>query len=271
MDFSNYTIISDLDGTIFERDALYPGNVESIKRFIAGGGRFTIATGRNHTSLIKNVPDLVEMINTPAILCNGTYVYDFLSNELLGETRLTPEQAKLLLSFSETYFPNVPYRISVFKGIRCPRVDGLAVELAFYGADAEVSPASTWPIDDWYKAVFRGKREVLDEVRKVFEEKCSGNGIAIFRTGAVCLEMQNELADKGKGLELVRTKLPNRGGTVIACGDSENDISMLKAADVAICPADAMDMVKEVSDHVLCHAKQGLMVDILKLIEEGKI
>ena len=99
MDFSNYTIVSDLDGTIFARDALYPENVEPLKRFIAGGGRFTIATGRNHSSLIKNVPDLVELINAPAILCNGAYFYDFQSNELLGEMRLTPEQAKLILNF----------------------------------------------------------------------------------------------------------------------------------------------------------------------------
>jgi hypothetical protein len=40
---------------------------------------------------------------------------------------------------------------------------------------------------------------------------------------------------------------------------------------VAICPANALDEVKAVSDHVLCHAKQGLMIDVLKLIEEGKI
>ena len=270
MDFSNYTIISDLDGTIFSHGALISQNAEPIKRFTAGGGHFTIATGRNHTTLIKNAPDLVELINTPALLCNGTYFYDFKKNERLGERCLTPEQAKLILSFSEKYFPNVPYRVSVFKGIRCPRVEGLAVELAFYGADAEVSPSSTWPLDDWYKAVFRGKRELLAEVRKVFEEKCGGNGISVFGVGEG-LEMQNELSDKGRGLEWVRTKLPDQGGTVIACGDCENDIGMLKAADVAICPANALGEVKGVCDHVLCQFKQGLINDVLKLIEEGKI
>ena len=273
MDFSNYTIISDLDGTIFSHGALIPQNAEPIKRFTAGGGHFTIATGRNHTTLIKNAPDLVELINAPALLCNGTYFYDFKKNERLGERCLTPEQAKLILSFSEKYFPNVPYRLSLFDGIRCQKIEGyVANDVAYYGVESsEVSPVSTWPLDDWYKVVFREEPEVLAEVRRVFEEKCSGNGISVFKTARLCLEMQNELSDKGKGVDWVRTQLPNGGGKVIACGDFENDIGMLKAADVAICPENASDEVKRICDHVLCPAKDGLINDILKLIEEGKI
>ena len=273
MDFSNYTIIADLDGTIFVNGALVPQNVEPIKRFIAGGGRFTIATGRNHSSLINNAPDLVELVNAPALLCNGAYFYDFKKNELLGERCLTPEQAKLILSFSEKYFPNVPYRVSVFDGIRCQKIEGYIVnDVKFYGGDAtKVSPSNTWPLDDWYKVVFCDESDVLAEVREVFEEKCSGNGISTCKTGGENLEMQNELSDKGRGLEWVRTHLPNQGGTVIACGNYENDIVMLKAADVAICPANSLEKVKDASDHVLCHAKEGLINDVLKLIEEGKI
>ena len=273
MDFSNYTIISDLDGTIFARGALIPQNAEPIKRFTAGGGHFTIATGRNHSSLINNAPDLVELINAPALLCNGTYFYDFKKNERLGERCLTPEQAKLILTFSEKYFPNVPYRLSLFKGIRCQKVEGyVANDVAFYGPDStEVSPSSTWPLDDWYKVVFREEPEVLVKVREAFEENFSGNGISVFKTSRLCLEMQNELSDKGKGLEWMRNQLPNRGGTVIACGDFENDIGMLKAADVAICPANASDEVKRISDHILCPHHEGLIIDVLKLIEEGKI
>lgn len=273
MDFSNYTIISDLDGTIFYHSTLVPQNVAPIKRFTQGGGHFTIATGRNHTALINNAPDLVELVNAPALLCNGTYFYDFKKNERLGERCLTPEQAKLLLSFSETYCPDVPYRLSLFKGIRCQKVEGyVADDVAFYGADAaEVSPASTWPLDDWYKVVFREEPEVLAKVRADFEENMKGNGISAFATARHCLEMQSELSDKGKGLEWVRDQLPNRGGTVIACGDFENDIGLLKAADVAICPENAVDAVKSVCDHVLGHCENGLMIEVLKLIEEGKI
>jgi hydroxymethylpyrimidine pyrophosphatase-like HAD family hydrolase len=59
--------------------------------------------------------------------------------------------------------------------------------------------------------------------------------------------------------------------TLIACGDYENDIPMLKAADIAICPANAMDEVKKICDFVLCDCDEGLIADIIEHIEAGKI
>jgi hydroxymethylpyrimidine pyrophosphatase-like HAD family hydrolase len=59
--------------------------------------------------------------------------------------------------------------------------------------------------------------------------------------------------------------------TVIACGDFENDTEMLKAADVAVAPENALDSVKEVADLVLCHCQEGLIADVIERIERGEI
>ena len=273
MDLSKYTIVTDLDSTLLYKGALPPQNAQAIETFTRCGGRFTIATGRNHLSVQNAVPDVVRLLNAPAILCNGTYFYDFEKGERMGEVRLTPEQAKELLSFAKTYFPYVPFRVSVFDGFRCERVEGsLKHDVTEDGAAAvEVSPADTWPLDDWYKLVFRDEPEVLEPVRALFEEKMVSSGIAIFKTARHFLETQSEQCNKAKGIEWLRDRLPHRGGTVIACGDFENDIDMLKAADVAICPENAQDEVKRISHHVLCHCSEGLMAEVLKRIEEGKI
>jgi hypothetical protein len=46
-DFSKYIIATDLDGTFFNDHSQFVSrNVEAIKRFCAGGGLFTLATGR---------------------------------------------------------------------------------------------------------------------------------------------------------------------------------------------------------------------------------
>lgn len=273
MDFSRYTIVTDLDSTLLYKGVLPPQNAQAIETFTKSGGRFTIATGRNHLSVQNAVPDVVRLLNAPAILCNGTYFYDFEKGERMGEVRLTPEQAKGLLCFAKTYFPNVPFRISVFDGFRCEGAVGyLKDDIKTYGESAvDISPADTWPLDDWYKLVFRHDPEVLEPVRALFEEKMANSGIAIFKTARHFLETQSERCNKAKGIEWLRDRLPNRGGTVIACGDFENDIDMLKAADVAICPENAVDAVKCVSHHVLCHCSEGLFVEVLKRIEEGKI
>ena len=46
---------------------------------------------------------------------------------------------------------------------------------------------------------------------------------------------------------------------------------MLKEADVAVCPANAVDEVKAVSDLVLCDCREGLIADVIEAIEQGRI
>ena len=58
---------------------------------------------------------------------------------------------------------------------------------------------------------------------------------------------------------------------VIACGDQGNDLAMLKAADVAVAPENALDKVKSVADFVFCHCKNGLIADVIEAIEKGQI
>ena len=58
---------------------------------------------------------------------------------------------------------------------------------------------------------------------------------------------------------------------LFACGDYENDLTMLAAADVAVCPTNALDCVKAVADVCLCHHTEGLIANLVELIEKGEI
>ena len=63
-------------------------NWEALEYFMAGGGRFAIATGRALAAFIK-FADQVPM-NAPGIVCNGAALYDFQKGEYL-ETILLDE------------------------------------------------------------------------------------------------------------------------------------------------------------------------------------
>ena len=265
MDLSKYTIVTDLDETLLYQRQMLPQNTAAIKSFIARGGRFTIATGRNHQSVLVSMPHVAELVNAPAILCNGVYLYDFEKKACLAEECLSPQQAQALLSFMKTYAPHVPYRVSTFQGFRCERAEGyLQSDIAAYGLGAvEISPSSTWSHEDWYKVVFRDEDAVLSRVRALFEEKMGDSGVVAFASGKRFLELQSVHCNKGTGLARLRD-LTGQTGTVIACGDYENDLEMLRVADVAICPANATDEVKHAADHVLCHCKEGLLAEVVK-------
>lgn len=54
---------------------------------------------------------------------------------------------------------------------------------------------------------------------------------------------------------------------VYAVGDYDNDISMIKAADVGVCPSNALDEVKKVADLCLCSNEEGVIADLIEHIE----
>ena len=68
-----------------------------------------------------------------------------------------------------------------------------------------------------------------------------------------------------------REKKVGKPVRLFACGDYENDLTMLAAADVAVCPTNALDCVKAVADVCLCHHTEGLIANLIELIEKGEI
>ena len=75
MDFSKVIIMTDLDGTLLTDDKkILPQDMEAIKRFRAGGGLFSVATGRGY-SMARSVVEKLEL-DIPAVLFNGAAVFD---------------------------------------------------------------------------------------------------------------------------------------------------------------------------------------------------
>ena len=69
-----------------------------------------------------------------------------------------------------------------------------------------------------------------------------------------------ELVERDKGRKM----------TLIACGDYENDIEMLRAADISVCPENAIPEVKEISDLCLCHCDKGLIADVVRKLDSNE-
>jgi hydroxymethylpyrimidine pyrophosphatase-like HAD family hydrolase len=56
--------------------------------------------------------------------------------------------------------------------------------------------------------------------------------------------------------------------TIYSCGDFENDYEILRAADVAVCPSNAMQRIKDVCDLCLCSNDEGVIADLIERIEK---
>ena len=89
--FDGVLLASDFDNTLLNTETarrtgaevpeVSRRNREALEYFMAGGGRFAIATGRALAAFIK-FADQVPM-NAPGIVCNGAALYDFQKGEYL--------------------------------------------------------------------------------------------------------------------------------------------------------------------------------------------
>ena len=272
-DFSKFLIVTDLDNTFLADGKPVPRNLEALRRFRDGGGIFTIATGRAHLNTRSAIGDPCQLLNAPAICDNGAYLYDFFKKESLYQDLIRAEDARDLITFAKAHFPDVRFSVSAVSSIRSEENAGcVARDMPTYEKEAVcIAPADTWPPDDWYKFLFLDDTPRLQEVREGllahfgdrFVPTCSSTWI---------LEVQYPSIHKAKGLQKLKKHLNGaKKRTIIACGDFENDVEMLKEADVAICPANALPQVKKVADHVLCDCHEGLIADVIEAIEQGRI
>ena len=74
--FEGKLILTDLDGTyLFDDHHISAENRAAVRYFMDNGGLFTVATGRSKAGMEHFFPELE--INAPAILYNGSVIYDF--------------------------------------------------------------------------------------------------------------------------------------------------------------------------------------------------
>lgn len=273
-DFSDFLIASDLDGTLLNKQGTVPQrNLDAIAYFCANGGKFTLNTGRTHHSIRSAVPDIEELVNAPVVHCNGAYLYDFHKKEFLSELFMPKEHPRALLDFLLTKHPELPFRAMARHQIRYYIPAGHALPekpMADPGTLCN-DPVATWPLEDWYKLVLLGVKDIKEQIVREIADY-TGIDYGITTSGVTILEIQVKGCNKAVGLEKLCRHYPPAGERcVIACGDYDNDVPALLAADVAVCPESANEAAKACATHILCHCNDGLIADIVEAIEAGRI
>lgn len=275
-DFSDILIMTDLDKTFFGDGAvLVQRNIDAIERFKQKGGFFTIATGRVRTNINKAIPGLASLINAPMECCNGAVLYDVQNSLTVAENPLSAEAGLRVIRFLQSRFDDVYLRVSVREGLLFPpealnhseqlrRDVGSADPGSYF-----VQDYAEWGSYTWYKIVFRGECAHLDAMRDALEAQ-HFDGINVMKSGPTFLEIQGSGVDKAAMIPVLSDYCGKKSGKkmkVYACGDYENDIAMMRAADYGVCPANALDSVKAVADYCFCDNNRGLIADLIEMLE----
>ncbi len=255
--FSGHLIVSDLDGTFFGHDAaLVQRNLDAIEAFQKEGGMFTISTGRMYRVIEQLIPCAKTITNAPVIACNGTVLYDMQKEEMVYYKKMPLERRMLDI---------IEKHLLAHKRMKSwMHVDG-GIQNLIAPIECEES--------ECFKIVITAEPDEADEVlpplRKELEE-AFGDAFAYCQSCSTFLEVLPIGATKGDTLQVLREYLqqsmPDIPLTVYAVGDYENDYTMLKAADIAVCPENASPSIKEICNYQLCHHTEGTIADLIDVI-----
>ena len=265
--FENIAILTDLDGTFFADGAkVVERNLEAIEYFKSEGGLFSIATGRMHFNLEECIPGVEELVNAPAVLCNGTYLYDFKSGVSTCETLLDADAAYKTVQLA------IEHKFEGFIRGSSKRAYVVDTEdkrggnhLLKFGLTnfIEVHYAK-WDTSDFYKLVFDGEVDELARIEELI--KIEFPGVYEYnRSRPTLLELQRCGITKASLFEIFKEYYKKQGRDIViyACGDNNNDEAMLKKADVAVCPSNATDEVKAICHKCLCSNNEGVIADLI--------
>lgn len=275
----------DLDGTLLTTDKrLTSRNLEAITHAQDAGTTIVLASGRHPYSMARFADALHLRERGGYILAfNGAQLYDYPTDQLLFEQHLPLHLLPRLRNWARRYslpmlsfrgpidaptiiseMPTNPYVVENAANNRMPieGVDDIAEALT-----ALPTPPA--------KCLLPGPPELLPEVEAAMKADLAGE-MEIYRSAPHYLELVPLGVDKGRTLLRLVTHLgqsatqavapeatvrgastqgPNAPGapTLIACGDQDNDISMIRAASIGVAMGNSAANVKAAADFVTLH------------------
>jgi len=265
MKFKGSIIISDIDGTYTGSAEGVRKNNEAIEYFKSEGGLFTFASGRVEFSVRSVVPDFFSLCNAPAVLSNGSYLYDKETDTRINEICVDTSFALPFLSRLQKDMPELGIRINRGKGYMTPEINPAAYnDLKQYISNVMTVPFDRMPGDGWNKIVLIGTREQILEANE-YVRKNSGGRFAVSMSCPTLLELLDPGATKGNQVRYLKKMLGEY--TTYCCGDYENDEDMLRKADFAVVPSSGMDKIVAMADIVACHCKDGALAYLIDLLD----
>ena len=274
--FDGILIVSDMDGTFLGNGGrVVPENIEAIEYFKSEGGRFTIASGRIFY-VISPIAEVPKSLNAPAVLSNGSCFYDFSKEKIIDASFIDGKTVSKALNFIRQNHKTVGIVVNSGIGIISDLlVRGIENYSKTIGEDMfHLLPFGEWDTDlhGVFKVVFRGEPDELDVIRAELESGFPDTSefAKSCETFLECQKLGITKADRVVELKRLIEKESGRKMKLFACGDYENDITMLRAADFSVCPENAIPEVKELVDLCLCHCDRGLIADLIDRLDKDE-
>ena len=217
-------ITIDLDGTLLRSDgSVSDRTVRTLQAARDKGVVVAIATGRMYQTA-RPYGDRLDLGDSPLLLFAGGLIETLESKKILFQQAIPQQTAKddkWIRGYEE-----ITHSKACICGDEFYRVQG-----------------------DCNKLLSRGEHDDLVARKALIEERFPGQFNILFSMPTF-LEIMPSGVDKGKGIRRLGELYGITADEIMALGDSQNDLDMLKAAGFPVAMANAADEVKAVASYV---------------------
>ena len=261
----------DLDGTLLtDRKEFTDRSKRALRTAIDRGIVVLIATGRPLTGIpeeIRNFPGMRY-----ALTSNGAKVMDVWENRVVDEHLLSAKLAEKALeicgkydTLQEVYYDGVSYAPEDKRDL-IPRYHKNPNMWEY------MRKTRTW-VEDIFRMVRESGRG-LDKIQMLFadmEERTEAwrelsevEGLELVGSLGYNIEINAAGVNKGAGLVSLGRLLGIRREEIMACGDGDNDLLMLKEVGFGVAMANAEEEVKKAADYITLSNEEDGVADAIE-------
>lgn len=276
----------DLDGTLLKEDkTIDPRTADSIQRAMDAGIHIAIASGRdkNGCAFVYEPLKLDQGENFLALV-NGQIIYDFKNREYDLDHVLTPEDGLKIQEVCRKYG---------IEGIFCCGYDFYSYVSTAGRIRKNLKRVIFGKPQDYGLAAGSDKRNFINLKPEPYVFSQDINKVCMVRTprffeknmdqlredlkdydlllvGKNWLEVMPKGVSKASALEAIAKKLGFTMNEVMAFGDAENDIEMLKRAGIGVAMKNGMKTAKESADLVTDSNENNGIGKVIDALLDGK-
>lgn len=258
--FKNIMLVSDMDATLLNREhQVSDENFKAIGEFIAGGGLFTVASGRMVDAVRRYLDRL--RINAPAILHNGAKIYDFETETLIHNKTIEEDRKDIIRRVYETqpqFGLEIYSKERVFVMRECSET--VRLKATPYNVTYEM-PDYVWE-EPWTKVLIIGEEKDIDKFEPVYKSDYD-KGYSV-RSGKKYLDIVANGVSKGHGVMTLAQKFGIKRENIYTVGDNMNDFEMVTLAGHGYAVENGVDELKSVAEAVVPDCDNNAIAYIIK-------
>lgn len=266
-------LVLDIDGTLLDEQSLIrPRTLHAIARAKKAGVVVMLATGRSHWGT-REVIDTLEL-ESPAVVINGAGVYDRREDRLIEHYALPEPMVANLLEYAER--ERLLTVVSAMDGQYARQPEGLETHILSDLRSLKIVTAQELPRRDvtrvtLFSLTHDSSQSLHDDTRRAagdypaYYTHFPLAALAHFRAStAQVVDAQPDCRGKAEAFRVLMSRYRIAPERVVAVGDANNDLPMLRVAGLAVAMGNATPEAKAAAHRVIGDNDSDALAELIE-------